>query len=82
MLTTVGRTWVKDATPAEVKEAFAKTKRKASDPDTGGRQDEFLNVLQTVDFCHLGAILFGRYTKRPVEGLEEVIKNAKRAGGH
>lgn len=75
MLTTVGQEWVNEAAPKEVKDAIKskrKPKSKATD-ETLDKPQDYVNVLHTVDFCHLGDILFDRYSTRSVDGLYDAV---------
>jgi hypothetical protein len=69
MLITVGREWVKEAVPSDVKTALDKSKRKPTDS---------INVLHTLDFCHLGDFLFSKYSTRAPDDLYQQIKQARR----
>ncbi len=70
MLITVGREWVKEAAPVDIKSALDKSKRKPTDS---------LNILHTLDFCHLGDVLFSKYSTHTVEDLHQLIRQAKKA---
>jgi hypothetical protein len=67
MLITIGKEWVSETSPGEVKEAISKSKRK---------EQGYLNVLHTVDFIHLGDFLFMPYPTKPKEELYERLKTA------
>jgi hypothetical protein len=69
MLITVGREWVKEAAPGDVKIAIDKSKRKA---------DGSLNILHTLDFCHLGDFLFSKYSTRTTDDLYQKIGQSKK----
>ena len=70
MLVTVGREWVKETLPKVVDDAVKASKRKEGDRD-------YLNVLHTVDFIHLGALLFDAYSKGTPQELHVKLKDAK-----
>ncbi|HEY7309221.1 MAG TPA: hypothetical protein VH643_07700 [Gemmataceae bacterium] len=72
MLVTVGREWVKETLPKAVEDAVKASKRKEGDKD-------YLNVLHTVDFIHLGALLFDPYSKGTPQELFAKLKDAKTA---
>lgn len=59
MLVTVGKEWVRETSPQEVKEAMQKSKR----ADKSDRLD-YLNVLHTIDFSHLADFLLKPYSSK------------------
>lgn len=66
MLVTVGREWAQETLPKAVEEAVKNNKKK-----------DYINVLYTVDFIHLGAFLFEPYSKRTAQELFEKVKDVK-----
>jgi hypothetical protein len=66
MLTNVGKEWVTEASPTDVKEAIDRSKRK-----------QYLDVLHQIDFKHLGDLLFKPYQTRNVSELYEMLDNAQ-----
>ncbi|MBX3451463.1 MAG: hypothetical protein KF777_17985 [Planctomycetaceae bacterium] len=66
MLVTVGREWATETLPKAVEEAFKNSKRK-----------DYLNVLDTVDFIHLGEFLFTAYSKKTPQDLYARLKDVK-----
>jgi hypothetical protein len=74
MLTNVGKEWVRETTPRDVKEAIDKSKRK---PETR-ESYEYLDVLYQVDFIHLGDFLFKPYQTKTTEELYTKLKGIKR----
>lgn len=50
MIAIVGKDWVENSTPKIVKDAIEKSKRK-----------QYTDILQQLDFKHLGDVLFGNY---------------------
>lgn len=66
MLTTVGKEWVSETSPAEIREALSKSKRK-----------DYVNVLHSVDFIHLADFLVKPYSKIPTKELYAKIRTAK-----
>lgn len=58
MLVTVGREWATETLPKAVDEAVRNSKRK-----------DYLNILDTVDFIHLGEFLFTAYSKKTPQDL-------------
>lgn len=58
--------------PKVVDDAVKASKRKEGDKD-------YLNVLHTVDFIHLGALLFDAYSKGTPQELHAKLKDAKNA---
>lgn len=65
MLVTVGKEWVGETSPQEVKEVMQKTKR----PD-------YLNVLHTIDFIHLADFLLKPYSTKTAAELVAVAAKA------
>jgi len=63
MLVTVGREWAQETLPKAVQEAVNNSKRK-----------DYLNILHTVDFIHLGDILFRPYSKMTPQELFAKVK--------
>ncbi len=66
MLVTVGREWAEETLSKAVEEAVRNSKRK-----------DYLNVLDTVDFIHLGEFLFATYSKKTPQDLYAKIKEVK-----
>jgi hypothetical protein len=66
MLVTVGREWVDETLPKAVEDAVKNSKRK-----------DYLNVLHTVDFIHLGEFLFTAYSKKTPQELYAKLKDVK-----
>jgi hypothetical protein len=65
MLVTIGKQWVRETSPNEIKDALAKSKRK-----------DYLNVLHTIDFIHLADFLLKPYSKRPVAEILAELRKA------
>lgn len=63
MITNVGKNWVNESSPIQIKEALDKSKRK-----------QYIDVLQQLDFIHLGDFLFKAYSKQNISYLFEKIK--------
>ncbi|MHC5540300.1 hypothetical protein ACYOEI_18930 [Singulisphaera rosea] len=66
MLVTVGREWAEETLPKAVEDAVRNSKRK-----------DYLNVLDTVDFIHLGEFLFANYSKKTPQDLYAKLKDVK-----
>lgn len=66
MLVTVGREWAAETLPKTVEEAVRNSKRR-----------DYLNVLDTVDFIHLGEFLFATYSKKSPQDLYAKLKEVK-----
>jgi hypothetical protein len=66
MFVTVGKDWIDETLPKPVEDAVKKSKRKDSS-----------NILDTVDFIHLGELLFTPYSKRTLHDLYDKLKEAK-----
>src|SRR5262249_2738981 len=63
MLVTVGREWLQETLPKAVEDAVRSSKRK-----------DYLNVLHSVDFIHLGDFLFAPYSKKTSQDLYAKLK--------
>jgi len=63
MITNVGKDWVNESSPTHIQEALDKTKRK-----------EYIDVLQQLDFIHLGDLLFKVYSEDDISNLFKKIK--------
>jgi len=63
MITNVGKDWVNESSPTHIQEALDKTKRK-----------EYIDVLQQLDFIHLGDLLFKVYSEDDISDLFKKIK--------
>lgn len=63
MLVTIGKEWVSEASPNEIKEALAKSRRKGCG-----------NALHTIDFIHLADFLLKPYSKRSVSEILAELK--------
>jgi hypothetical protein len=70
MLVTVGREWIKETLPKVVEDAVKASKR--GDTDS-------LNILYTLDFIHLGELLFAPYSKKTLQDLYAKLREAKTA---
>ena len=68
MLVTVGSGWIKESAPSEIKDVIRKSKRK---------QEEFLNVLHSIDFIHLADFLLRPYSTSTAEEIYKRIQAAK-----
>jgi len=66
MLVKVGQEWAAKTLPKAVEKAISNSKRK-----------NYLNVLDTVDFIHLGDILFDAYSKKTSQDLYDALENVK-----
>ncbi len=65
MLVTIGKEWVTETSPNEIKDALSKSKRK-----------DYLNVLHTIDFIHLADFLLKPYSRRPPAEILAELKKA------
>ncbi|MDZ5458605.1 HEPN domain-containing protein [Azohydromonas lata] len=65
MLVTVGKEWVKEASPSEIQEAISKSKRK-----------DYVNVLHSIDFIHLADFLLRPYSRTPIQELYRTISKS------
>lgn len=63
MITNVGKDWVNESSPTHIQEALDKSKRK-----------EYIDVLQQLDFIHLGDLLFKVYSEDDISNLFKKIK--------
>lgn len=63
MITNVGKNWVNESSPDQIKEALDKSKRK-----------QYMDVLQQLDFIHLGDFLFKDYQDKGISFLIEKIR--------
>lgn len=63
MITNVGKDWINETSPIQIQEALGKTKRK-----------EYIDILQQLDFIHLGDFLFKAYSEDDISSLFEKIK--------
>jgi Apea-like HEPN len=79
MLVNVGLEWASESLPSGVEEAVRKSKRKGDgeDPGTKSKGGDYLNVLHTLDFIHLGEILFNPYSKKTPQDLYARLKDVK-----
>jgi uncharacterized protein YutE (UPF0331/DUF86 family) len=66
MLVTIGKEWITEATPSEVKETIKKR---------GG--DNHLNALHKTDFSELASFLLKPYTNKRIEELYERLRTAE-----
>lgn len=64
MVTNIGTNWVEESSPEQIKQALAKSKRKQS-----------IDILQQLDFIHLGNFLFKSYNNEDISTLFEKIKS-------
>ena len=64
MITNVGKNWVEETSPDQIKNALDKSKRK-----------QYIDVLQQLDFIHLGDFLFKSYQEEDISNLFEKIKS-------
>lgn len=81
MLVNVGLEWASESLPSGVEEAVRKSKRKDAGDDGAAKSKsrDYLNVLHTLDFIHLGDLLFNPYSKKTVQDLYAKLKDAKTA---
>ncbi|WP_434657504.1 hypothetical protein [Sulfurimonas sp. NW9] len=63
MIINVGKNWINESSPNQIKEVLDKTKRK-----------EYIDVLQQLDFIHLGDFLFKAYHDEDISRLLERIE--------
>jgi hypothetical protein len=79
MLVNVGLEWAAETLPSGVEEAVKKSKRKGAGEDSAvkGSGRDYLNVLHTLDFIHLGEILFNPYSKKTTQDLYARLKDVK-----
>ncbi|HMJ07611.1 MAG TPA: hypothetical protein VK468_01315 [Pyrinomonadaceae bacterium] len=66
MVTQVGKDWLVEAAPKDVKDALTKSKR-----------SEYGDALYDLDFIHLGDFLFKSYPRRPLSDLVDAIDAAE-----
>lgn len=80
MLVNVGLEWTSETLPRGVEDAVKKSKRKGDCEDGApkGKDRDYLNVLHTLDFIHLGEILFNAYSKKTLQDLYVRLKEVKR----
>lgn len=64
MITNVGKDWVEESSPEQIKNALDKSKRK-----------QYIDVLQQLDFVHLGDFLFKSYQEDDISCLFDKIQN-------
>jgi len=63
MITNVGKDWVNESSPTHIQEALDKSKRK-----------QYIDVLQQLDFIHLGDFLFKVYSDEDISNLFKRIQ--------
>lgn len=63
MITNVGKNWIEESSPEPIKNALKKSKRK-----------QYIDVLQQLDFIHLGDFLFKSYQDEDISFLFEKIE--------
>jgi len=63
MLITIGKNWMSEASPVEIREAVNKSKRK-----------DYVNVLHTIDFIDLANFLVKPYSKKTPQDVYTLIK--------
>ena len=68
MLVTVGGQWADETLPKAVEDAVKNSMRK-----------DYLNLLHTVDFIHLGEFLFTAYSKKTTQELHAKLADVKTA---
>ncbi|MDO6501203.1 HEPN domain-containing protein [Photobacterium sanguinicancri] len=68
MLKTIGKSWVEDTSPKDVKDAITKSKRKS---------DGYMNALYQVDFIHLSDFLFKPYATNELSEMYSQIDKIK-----
>jgi hypothetical protein len=66
MITNVGKNWIEESSPEPIKDALKKSKRK-----------QYIDVLQQLDFIHLGDFLFKSYQDEDISSLFEKIEALK-----
>lgn len=64
MITNIGKNWVEESSPEQIKNALNKSKRK-----------QYIDVLQQLDFIHLGDFLFKSYQEDDISNLFEKIRD-------
>lgn len=63
MITNVGKNWIEESSPEPIKNALKNSKRK-----------QYIDVLQQLDFIHLGDFLFKSYQDEDISSLFEKIE--------
>lgn len=66
MITSVGKNWIEESSPEPIKIALKNSKRK-----------QYIDVLQQLDFIHLGDFLFKSYQKENLSSLFDKIEALK-----
>lgn len=64
MITNLGKNWIDESSPKQIKEALEKSKRK-----------DYMDKLQQLDFIHLGDLLFKSFQEKDLFKLSDMIKN-------
>ena len=64
MITNIGKNWIEESSPEQIKAALDRSKRK-----------QYIDVLQQLDFIHLGDFLFKSYHGDDISKLFDKIKN-------
>jgi hypothetical protein len=81
MLLSVGRDWLKTATPPSVKKAISEAKKDRETPESPNAEKKtdapyYLNALHRVDFDILGEFLFTSYPLKAISELYKAIGDA------
>jgi len=69
MITSVGKNWIEESSPDQIKKALENSKRK-----------QYIDVLQQLDFIHLGDFLFKSYQDEDISLLFEKIEAMDNTG--
>jgi|GEM_PF-3567041 hypothetical protein len=79
MLLNVGIEWTAEALPSDVEEAVRKSKRRLESGEQPKKTTsrDYLNVLHTLDFIHLGNIMFDAYSKKLTSDLYIKLRDVK-----
>ena len=64
MITNIGTNWIEESSPESIKQALDKSKR-----------NQYVDMLQQLDFIHLGDFLFKTYNNEGISNLFKKIKS-------
>lgn len=66
MIKNLGKNWLDESSPKQIKEALDKSKRK-----------DYMDSLQKLDFIHLGDLLFKSFQEQDISNLSKLINRYK-----
>lgn len=69
MITNLGKNWIAESSPKQIKEALNNSKRK-----------DYMDKLQSLDFIHLGDLLFKSFQEKEISKLFQIIKESTNKG--